>query len=106
MSEPVTRDPEWPLWRTGGAHGLRLAEAGPRIWISEDLLRDLLECMPLFPVALVSTDFSRCPEGHYEPGEGSVGAILRFKMDDGRRLVYRIVRFDLMRQAYEARWPD
>jgi hypothetical protein len=99
--------PEWPLWRTReDGSGFLLVEAGPRIWISEDLLRDLIHCMPLFPVALVSTSFTACPQGHYEPGPGSVGAVLRFKLDDGRRLVYRIVRYDLMRDAYEACWPD
>jgi hypothetical protein len=69
-------------------------------------LKAVCRGMPLFPVALVSTDFSGCPEGHYEPGGGSVGAILRFRLDDGRRLVYRIVRSDLIQQGYEARWPD
>jgi len=96
----------WPLWRSDGGHGLYLVDAGPRIWLGQDMLQDLLDCMPFFPVALVSTDFTACPEGHYEPGPGSVGAILRFSMDDGRRLVYRIMRFDLMRLSYELEWPD
>jgi len=102
----MTREPAWPTWQTDNeGNGLYLAERIPRIWISCDLLDDLIKCMPLFPVALVSTDFTSCPEGHYEPGPGSVGAILRFDMD-GCRLVYRIIRFDVVRLAYEACWPD
>jgi hypothetical protein len=70
------------------------------------MLDDLIHCMPLFPVALVSTNFEDCPKGHYEPGPGSVGAILRFQLDDGRRLVYRIVQADCVQRHYEACWPD
>jgi hypothetical protein len=102
----VTSVAGWPLWRTDeNGQGMYLAEAQPRIWLDEDMLQDLIECMPLFPVALVSTNFERCPEGHYVPGAGSVGAILRFDTDDGR-FVYRITRYDLERRAYECTWPD
>ena len=106
MDIDVASVPEWPLWSTNRERGLRLEQAGPRIWLDEDLLQDLIECMPLFPNALVSTDFTGCPKGHYEPGDSSVGAVLRFNMADGTRRVYRIIRYDLMRRSYEARWPD
>jgi hypothetical protein len=96
-----------PAWRTrADGSGLLLADAGPRIWLAREMLDDLLDCMPLFPTALVSTDFSACPEGHYEPGDGAVGAVLRFALTDGRRVVYRIERFDVPRLAYECAWPD
>lgn len=95
------------MWHTGPeGRGLHLADAGPRISLSWQMLDDLVRCMPLFPVALVSSNFSSCPEGHYEPGAGSVGAVLRFRLDDGRQLVYRIVRSDYATRSYEARWPD
>lgn len=81
-------------------------DAGPQIWLGVDMLQHMLDSMPLFPVALVSTDFTACPEGHYEPGPGAVGAIVRFDLDDGRRLVYRIVSFDIRRGSYELVWPD
>jgi hypothetical protein len=98
---------EWPAWRTrADGSGLLLTEAGLKIWLDWRMLDDLLDCMPLFPVALVSTDFAGCPEGHYEQGDGAVGAVLRFALTDGRRLVYRIERFDVPRLAYECAWPD
>jgi hypothetical protein len=105
----VTRpaDYDYPLWRTGNeGRGLYLAEAGPRIRLSHDILQDLLDSMPLFPVALVAADFTACPNGCYEPGQGSVGAILRFRLDGGRRLVYRITRFSLISLEYKLCWPD
>jgi hypothetical protein len=98
---------EWPRWeaRADGS-GLLLADAPPRIWLDWRMLDDLIDCMPLFPTALVSTDFTACPEGHYEPGDGAVGAVLRFKLTDGRQLVYRIEQFSVPRLAYECAWPD
>lgn len=96
-----------PVWATrADGSGLLLTAAGPRMWLSWRMLDDLIHCMPLFPVALVSTDFTACPEGHYEPGDGAVGAVLRFALADGGRLVYRIVRSDFARMAYECAWPD
>lgn len=91
--------------RADGA-GFLLDGAGPLIWLDWQILDDLITCMPLFPVVLVSTDFTACPEGHYEPGDGAVGAVLRFALTDGRNLVYRIERFDFARLAYECAWPD
>jgi hypothetical protein len=86
--------------------GLLLTDAGPRLRLAWQVLDDLIRCMPLFPVALVSTDFTACPEGHYEQGDGAVGAVLRFELTDGRRVVYRIVRSDFAMTAYECTWPD
>jgi hypothetical protein len=97
-------EPSW-ITRADGS-GLLLADAGPRIWLACEMLDDLIQCMPLFPTALVSTDFSACPEGHYEREDGAVGAVLRFELTDGRHLVYRIERFDFARLAYECVWPD
>lgn len=98
---------EYPTWRTrADGSGLLLADAGPKMRLPREMLDDLIQCMPLFPVALVSADFAACPEGRYEPGDGVVGAILRFVLTDGRRLVYRIIRFDLPMLAYECEWPD
>jgi hypothetical protein len=76
------------------------------MWLGCETLDDLIHCMPLFPVALVSTDFTGCPQGHYEPYGGAVGAVLRFRLASGRQLVYRIKRFDLPSLAYECTWPD
>jgi hypothetical protein len=99
--------PSWPLWTTGqDGRGLHLVEAGPRIWIGQEMLDDLLWCMPRFPVALEGADFSACPAGCYRPAEGAVGTILRFRLTDGRRAVYRIVRFDFPRDSYEAQWTE
>lgn len=97
----------WPTWgvRADGA-GLFLLDAGPRMWLSWQMLEDLIQCMPLFPTALVSADFTACPEGHYEPGDGAVGAVLRFSLAAGGRLVYRVARFELPMMAYECTWPD
>lgn len=86
--------------------GFLLAGAGPLIWLDWQILDDLITCMPLFPVALVSASFRDCPGGHYEKGDGAVGAVLRFAMADGRRVVYRVVRSDFARMAYECAWPD
>lgn len=86
--------------------GVLAGAAPPWFWLGEDMLRDLIERMPLFPAALVSTDFTGCPEGHYEPGDGSVGAVLRFNLATGERAVYCIVRYDSTRRRYECRWPD
>jgi hypothetical protein len=97
---------EWPLWRTDSGYGLYLVSAGPRIWLGAEMLQHMLDSMPLFPVALVSTDFTACPEGHYEWGPGAVGAVVKFSLDDGRRLVYRIASFDICRNSYELVWPD
>lgn len=97
----------YPLWRTGeDGHGLYLVQAGPLIWLGYDMLQDLLDAMPLFPVALVAADFTGCPRSHYVPGPGSTGAILVFRLDGGRRLVYRIAGFSWPRLSYELRWPD
>ncbi len=97
---------EWPLWRTDEGRGLYLVEAGPQMRLTWQMLEDLIYSMPLFPVALVSTDFTLCPKGHYEPGDEAVGAILRFRLDGDRQLVYRIERFDLTTMTYECMWPD
>jgi hypothetical protein len=107
-SMPVQIAAEAAVWRTAGEGcGLYLAFAGPQMRLPWQVLDDLIRCMPLFPVALVSSNFTACPEGHYEPGDGSVGAILRFRMLDGdRRLVYRIVRSDRPTMTYECAWPD
>lgn len=95
---------EWTV-RTDGT-GLLLADAGPRMRLPWQVLDDLIRCMPLLPVVLVSADLTACPEVRYEPGDGAVGAVLRFAVNDGRRLVYRIVRSDFARMAYECAWPD
>jgi hypothetical protein len=103
----VTKGDSGATWapRADGT-GFLLAAAGPRMWLDWQILDDLVTCMPPFPVALVSTDFTACPEGHYEQGDGAVGAVLRFALTDGRQLASRIERFDVPRLAYECAWPD
>jgi hypothetical protein len=100
----MTSAAEW-VTRADGS-GFLLADAGPRMWLPWQILDDLVKCMPLFPVVLVSADFAGCPAGRYEPEDGAVGAVLRFAVTDGRQLVYRIVRSDFARMAYECAWPD